>query len=145
MKLIKEVMSDNVKCVDPETSIRDVAVLMRDMDVGAIPVCENDRIAGIVTDRDIVVKTLTGEMSPEGASARDVMSSPIVFCFEDEDIGEAARLMEVNQIRRLAVLNHDKRLVGIVSLGDISVMGHENLSGEILQKVSEPPEDRLSA
>lgn len=144
MKQIKEVMSQNVKCVTPEASLFEVAELMRDMNVGSLPVCDNDKVTGIVTDRDIVVKTLVGGMDPQTACARDVMSTPIVYCFEDDELGDAARLMEVKQIRRLAVMNRNKRLVGIVSLGDIAVRGSEYLSGEILEKVSEP-EQRRSA
>lgn len=137
MKQIKEVMSGQVQCAAPETSLREIAQMMKNIDSGAIPVCDNDRLAGIITDRDIVIKTIVNGADINKTTARDVMSSPIVYCFEDDDIGEAARLMEVKQIRRLVVLNRDKKMVGILSLGDISVRASEELSGEILEKVSE--------
>ncbi len=146
MKSISEVMSKNVQVVAPDASLREVAMKMKELDAGAIPICDNGRLRGIVTDRDIVIKTLTNGIDIHSATARDVMSSPIVYCFEDDDIGEAARIMEVKQIRRIVVLSRDKQMVGIVSLGDIAVRGHEELSGEILEKVSEPSaEHRMSA
>jgi CBS domain-containing protein len=139
MKKLKEVMSKNVKCVSPETGLREIARKMKELDIGSVPICENDRLVGIVTDRDIVMKTLANDLDPNKASAREVMTSPVVYCFEDHDIGEASRLMEVKQIRRLIVLTRDKKLAGIVSLGDLSVRGgSEELAGETLEKISEP-------
>lgn len=139
MKQLKEIMSTNVVCLSPDTSVRDIAIKMKELDCGSIPVCDNDRLVGMVTDRDIVIKTLAGSTDPMSARARDVMTSPITYCYEDQDIGEAARIMEVKQIRRLVVLNREKRLVGIVSLGDLSLRsGNEELIQEILEKVSTP-------
>jgi CBS domain-containing protein len=140
MRTIKEVMTKNAQCLDPSSSLRDVALKMKELDAGSIPICENDRLVGMVTDRDIVLKTFANGQNPATATARDVMTSPIVYCFEDQDVGEAARMMEVKQIRRLVVLGRDKKLVGIVSLGDIAVRGSEELSGEILQKVASSPD-----
>jgi CBS-domain-containing membrane protein len=113
-------MTQNAQCLDPESSLRAVAAKMKEIDCGAVPICHNDRLVGMVTDRDMVTKALAEGRDPNSTRARDVMTSPIVYCFEDQDIGEAARVMEVRQIRRLVVLNKDKRLVGIVSLGDLS-------------------------
>lgn len=137
MKPISDVMSKNVVCLSPDTSLREVATRMKALDCGAIPVCDNDRLAGMVTDRDIVIKAVAEGIDITAAKARDVMTSPVVYCFENQDVGEAARLMEVKQIRRLLVLDENKRLVGILSLGDISTRGYEELSGEILEAVSE--------
>jgi CBS domain-containing protein len=132
-------MTQNAQCLDPESSLRAVAAKMKEIDCGAVPICHNDRLVGMVTDRDMVTKALAEGRDPNSTRARDVMTSPIVYCFEDQDIGEAARVMEVRQIRRLVVLNKDKRLVGIVSLGDLSLRGgSEELPSEVLEKVSEP-------
>lgn len=139
MKTLKEVMSGNVACLSPEASMQEVATKMKELDAGSIPVCENDRLIGMVTDRDIVVKGVAGGIDLKSACARDVMTTPVVYCFEDQEIGEAARVMEAKQIRRLLVLNRDKRLVGIVSLGDLSIRaGSEDISYEVLESVSEP-------
>lgn len=137
MKKIKEVMTRTVQCVPPTTGLREVAKKMQELDVGSIPICENDRLVGMVTDRDIVLKTLGGSLDPKTARAKDVMTSPIVFCYEDQDVNEASRLMEVKRIRRLAVLSRDKRLVGIVSLGDLSLHGESDiLAAETLRRIS---------
>ena len=107
--------------------------------VGSLPVCENDRLVGMLTDRDIVVRAIADGCDTKTTTAREIMTPDIVYCFEDQDVQEAARLMEQNQIRRLVVLNRDKRLVGIVSLGDLAVeTGDEHLTGKTLEKVSEP-------
>lgn len=145
MRQIKDIMSGQVQCVDPKTDLREIAKMMKELDSGAIPVCDQGRLTGMVTDRDIVIKTLANGLDAYHATAADVMSAPIVYCFEDDDIGEAARLMEVKQIRRLVVLDRAKKLVGILSLGDISVRASEELSGEILEKVSEKDQERKTA
>ena len=144
MKKISEVMSKNVVCLSPEATLQEVASRMKGLDCGAIPVCENDRLAGMGTDRDIVVKAVAGGKDIGAVTAREVMSTPVVWCFDHQEIGEAARLMEVRQIRRLLVVDENKRLVGIVSLGDISTRGFEELSGEILEAVSEDEEDKVA-
>jgi CBS domain-containing protein len=138
MKTLKEVMSTGVCCLSPESSLSEVAAKMKELDVGSIPICENDRLVGMVTDRDIVTKALVDEETM-GTKAREVMTSPIVYCFEDQDVGEAARIMEIKQIRRLVVLDRNKKLVGIVSLGDLSVRsGNEELIQEVTEDVSRP-------
>lgn len=137
MKQLKDVMTPKVQVIHPGASLKDVANKMKELDCGAIPVCEQDRLVGMVTDRDIVIRGLAEEKDFNSVCARDVMSSPIIYFFEDQNVDEAARLMEVKQIRRLVVLNRNKRMVGIVSLGDVAVQtGNEELSGEILEKVS---------
>src|SRR5688500_5771475 len=114
---VKDIMTPAVECVRPDDNIAHAAERMRDLDVGSLPVCgENDKLVGIVTDRDITVRATAGCCTPEGTVVRDVMTPGIVCCFEDQDITEVADLMEQNQIRRLPVLNMDKQLVGIVSL-----------------------------
>jgi len=137
--LVKDVMTKGVECVSPSTSLKEAAERMKNMDIGPLPVCENDRLVGMITDRDITVRATAEALPPMLGQVRDVMTPDVVSCFEDQDVEEAARLMKENQIRRLVVLNRDKRLVGIVSLGDLAVeTGDEKLAGETLEQVSEP-------
>ena len=139
MKQLKEVMTQDIQVIHPNASLKEVAIKMKELNCGAMPVCENDKLLGMVTDRDIVIRTLADNRDPNTTYAKEVMSSPIIYFFEDQEIDEAARLMEVKKIRRLVILNRKKRLVGIVSLGDLAVRtGSGELSGEILGKVSEP-------
>ena len=141
---VKEVMTRGVECVRPEDSIAAAAQKMKDLDVGALPVCgDGDRLKGMITDRDITVRATAGCCDPGGTCVQDVMTPNIIYVFEDQDITEAARLMKENQVRRLVVLNGDKRLAGIVSLGDLAVdTRDEELSGATLEAVSEPAEPR---
>jgi len=133
-------MTKGAECVTPSTTLADVARKMKNLDVGSLPVCENDRLVGMLTDRDIVVRAVADGCDTKTITAREVMTPDIVYCFEDQDVQQAARLMEENQIRRLVILNRDERLVGIVSLGDLAVeTGDEHLTVKTLEKeVSEP-------
>ncbi|HLO33543.1 MAG TPA: CBS domain-containing protein [Anaerolineales bacterium] len=138
MKL-KEIMTKDVEVIHPDEPLRAVAQKMRARDIGFLPVCDGDRLIGVVTDRDIIVRATAEGMDPNGIIGRDLMTSPIIYCFDDQDVEEAARVMEQNQIRRVAVLSRaDKRLVGVVSLGDIATNGTKDVSAEVLQSVSEP-------
>ena len=137
--LVKDVMTKGVQCVAPTDSIQAAARKMRDFNVGAIPVCDNDRLGGIITDRDIAVRCVADGCDLKSTKVKDVRTPGIVYCFQDQDVREAAQIMRNRQIRRLAVLNRDKRLVGIVSLGDLAVETHdEHLAWETLEGVSEP-------
>lgn len=133
---VKEIMHSGVAWVDPERNLSDVASIMRKEDVGAIPVGENDKLVGMVTDRDIVVRGLADGSDPLQLKARDVMSKPIIYCLEDEEVDDAVRLMEQKKIRRLPVINKQKRMTGMISLGDIAAMGSPNLCNETLRAVS---------
>jgi CBS domain-containing protein len=136
---VKDVMTKGAECVTPSTSLQEAASKMKNLDVGPLPVCENDHLVGMITDRDITVRATAEALPPRLGQVRDVMTPDVVYCFEDQDVDEAARLMKEHQIGRLVVLNRDKRLVGIVSLGDLAVeTGNEKLAGETLEKVSEP-------
>jgi CBS domain-containing protein len=137
-------MTGVVECIRPEASIAAAAQKMKDLDVGALPVCgDNDRLAGMITDRDITTRATAARRDPGGTFARDVMTPNIIHVFEDQDITEAAQLMKENQVRRLVVLDRDKRLVGIVSLGDLAVdTRDEELVGATLEAVSEPAAPR---
>ncbi|SRR5579884_2183092 len=137
--LVREVMTREVECVAPDATLQQAAQKMRDLDVGPLPVCDNDRLAGMITDRDIAVRAVAEGRDPKATRVRDAMTAGVDYCFEDDDVGQAARVMKEKQIRRLAVLNHDKRLVGIVSLGDLAVeTGDAHLAGHTLERVSEP-------
>ena len=114
------------------------AQLMQQLNVGALPVCETDQLAGILTDRDIVVRAVALGREPESTRVSEAMSLGIVYVYEDQDAEEAAKIMQRHQIRRLPVLNRDRRLCGIVSLGDLAVESESQISGEILKEVSSP-------
>lgn len=133
---VKEVMHTGVSWVEPDTSVAEVAKRMRSEDIGAVPVGEHDRLIGMVTDRDITCRGTAEGAHPNELTARDVMSKGIVFCRDEEDVDDALRIMEEKKIRRLPVLNEEKRMVGMLSLGDISSKVSESLSGEIMRAVS---------
>jgi len=138
MKL-KEIMSRNVEVVTPDTPIQAAAEKMRALDVGPLPVCDGDRLVGMVTDRDITVRATAEGAEPFSTRVGDVMTAEAVFAFEDDDIEKAAQMMRDKQIRRLAVLHREKQLVGIVALGDLAVdTGDEQQSGSVLKEVSRP-------
>jgi len=140
---VHEAMTRGVECVRPDDTLQDVAQRMKDLGVGALPVCENDRLVGIITDRDITVRATAEGEDPWTGRVHEFMTRGITYCFEDQDIIEGARLMKQNQLRRLVVLNRAKRLVGIVSLGDLAVeTGDEPLTGEALEAISEPVHTR---
>jgi CBS domain-containing protein len=136
---ISEVMTRGVQCVKPGDSLRDAAKKMRDLDVGPVPVCgDNDKLAGMLTDRDIAIRAVAEGKDPNSTKVQDVMTPDIHYCFEDQDVEEAAKQMRDRQIRRLVVLNRDKRMVGIVSLGDLAVeTSDEDMAGETLEAVSQ--------
>jgi CBS domain-containing protein len=128
---VKDAMHKGVEWVGPDTPVTEVAKLMRTHDIGAVPIGENDRLIGMVTDRDIVCKGLAKDgFNASRTTARDVMTPDIHCCREDDDLAKAVRHMETLRIRRLPVINKSKRMVGILSLGDV---GH-SVSGELLSE-----------
>jgi len=134
---VKEAMHKGVDWVDPDTPVIDLAKLMRQHDIGAIPIGQNDRLIGMVTDRDIVCKGLAEDgFDISRATARDVMTRGIHCCNEDDDLAKAVRHMEELKVRRLPVINKSKRMVGILTLGDISRSAQSDLLSEILKSVS---------
>lgn len=136
---LKEIMTRNVQVIDPGISLREAARMMKDLDIGAIPVCDGDRLRGFITDRDITVRAVAEGEDPSTCKVSDVMTDRVFWCFENDDVEKAGELMREKQIRRLAVLDQNKRLVGIVSLGDLAVEGEdEDYAGEVLEAVSEP-------
>jgi len=142
MKL-KDIMTANVECVRPGDTLQEAARRMKSLDVGPMPVCgDNDKIVGMLTDRDITIRATAEGKDPKTAKVQDAMSEEVIWCFEDQDSEDAARLMQERQVRRLLVMSREKRLVGIVSLGDLATEGKETQAGEVLQGVSEPSEPR---
>jgi CBS domain-containing protein len=134
---VKEAMHRGVDWLSPETPVREIARLMRDHDIGAVPIGENDRLVGMVTDRDIVCKGVAGEpFDADLTTARDVMTPEIHCCSEDDDLAKAVRHMEELKIRRLPVINRSKRMIGMLSLGDISRVAPNELVTEWAKSVS---------
>jgi CBS domain-containing protein len=135
---VKEVMHKGVDWVGPDTSVTDLAKLMCQHDIGAIPIGENDRLIGMVTDRDIVCKGLADDsFEARGATARDVMTPGIHCCREDDDLAKAVWHMEDLKVRRLPVINKSKRMVGILSLGDVRRSAPSDLLSEVVKSVSD--------
>jgi CBS domain-containing protein len=133
---VKDVMHKGAEWIAPQTPVADVARKMRDLDVGAMPVGENDRLIGMVTDRDITCRGVANGSALSQLTARDVMSKGIIYCREDEELDDAIRIMEQRQVRRLPVINDRKRMVGMLSLGDIADAASHELSGEVIAAVS---------
>ena len=134
---VHDIMTPSVHIADPNMTIRDVARWMRAEDVGALPVGENDRLVGVVTDRDIVMRAVAEERSPGNTSVREVMSEGVCYCFEDDDVEGASQVMATHQVRRLPVLNRQKRLVGVIALADISRADDESAQ-DALKDISAP-------
>jgi len=136
---VKEIMTTGVECARPAASVREAAIRMRDLAVGSLPVCDHrERLVGIVTDRDLVIRALAEGADPETTRVDEVMTPGVEYCFEDQDVARAAELMKQKQIRRLLVLNRDKKLKGIVSLGDVAVKGrNDRMSGDTSEQASQ--------
>jgi len=134
---VSECMTREVKIANPQETICDAAKMMADCDAGVLPVGENDRLVGVITDRDIAVRGVAEGKGPN-ASVREVMSAEVQYCFEDDDVDQALRKMGELQVRRLPVLNRDKRLVGIVSLSDLAMHGETARAGSALSNIARP-------
>jgi len=142
MKL-REIMTPNVECVRPGDTLQEAAAKMKSLDVGPMPVCgDDDKIVGMLTDRDITIRATAEGKDPKTTRVQDAMSEDVIWCYEDQDTDEAAELMQERQVRRLLVMGRDKRLVGIVSLGDLATEGKKKQAGETIQAVSEPSQPR---
>ena len=135
---VAHVMSSNVECTRPDAPVQQAAEQMRTLDVGSLPVCHQGRLVGMVTDRDIVVRSVCEGHDPESDHVEDVMTPDVVCCYEDDELDAAAELMKEKQIRRLPVLNREKQLVGIISLGDLAIEpGEDQLAEDALEAISE--------
>ena len=141
---LKEFINHRVEVVHPDDTLQQAAEKMKDLDVGSMPVCEGQSLVGIVTDRDITIRATAKGQDPTRTAVREVMTADVFYCFEDQDVEEAARIMRENQIRRLFVLNEDEELVGVTSLGELAtVTGNRDLAGETLERISEPHDPGL--
>ncbi|HEV2899333.1 MAG TPA: CBS domain-containing protein [Pseudaminobacter sp.] len=134
---VSNCMTKNVKIADPNQTIRDAALAMARLDAGVLPVGENDRLVGMITDRDIAIRGVAEGKGPD-AKIRDVMSTDVKYCFDDEEIDDVLHNMGELKVRRMPVLNRDKRLVGIVSLGDLATNAETAEAGEALGDISRP-------
>jgi CBS domain-containing protein len=140
---LRDIMTAGVEVISPEATIQEAAQKMSRLDIGPLPVCDGEQLVGMLTDRDITVRAVAEGCDPMTTTVREAMTPDLVYCFEDQDVQEAASLMEQYQIRRLPILSRNKRLVGIVSLGDLAVnTSGQPLAGEVLEQVSEPAEPR---
>jgi CBS domain-containing protein len=137
MMKVSEIMSRDVQVAAPDVSIKEAARIMANMDAGAVPVGEEEQLVGMITDRDIAVRAVAEGKSPD-TPVRDVMSTDILYCFQDDDIEQVARNMAEMKVRRLPVVDRHKRLVGIVSFGDVAKGVKSNLAGEAIADLSRP-------
>jgi CBS domain-containing protein len=131
---VSEVMTRDVEIAAPDDTVQTAARMMADTGAGALPVGENDRLVGMVTDRDIAVRAVAEGKAPDACKVRDVMTGEIKYVFDDEEVGELSRKMAEWQVRRLPVLNRDKRLIGIVSLGDLAI--EEKTKGQVSEAMA---------
>lgn len=127
-------MTRNVEVIHPDSNLMEAAKLMQKYDIGSLPVCEGDRLVGMLTDRDIVVRGIAQNKDYLKTCVKEVMTTPIVYCYEDQEAEEVARVMEVKKIRRVVVLNRKKRMVGIASLDNLAES--QAIAGEILARLT---------
>jgi CBS domain-containing protein len=137
MTLVSEVMTPKVKLATPDLTIRQAAMLMAELDAGVLPVSDKDRLVGMITDRDIAVRAVAKGLSPD-TKVDKVMTTEVKYCFDDDSVDDVARNMGDIKVRRLPVINRDKRLVGILSLGDMAVEDGPDNAGAALCSISEP-------
>ncbi|MBS0269434.1 MAG: CBS domain-containing protein [Proteobacteria bacterium] len=133
---VRDVMHKGAEWISPQTPLSKAAQLMKDLDIGALPVGENDRLVGMVTDRDITCRAIAGSQDVSKMTAQNVMSKGIVYCTAEEELEDALRIMETKKIRRLPVIDGKKRMVGMLSIGDVSHAAPRNVSGEVITAVS---------
>jgi CBS domain-containing protein len=131
-------MSQPVDVIDVSTTSRDAARRMRDEHIGALPVRKNDQLVGMVTDRDIVARAVAENRLPSNTAVSAVMSEGIFYCFEDDTLEEAARIMAEHQVRRLPVLSRDQRLVGILAIADLARSGAKQAEEQAIEGISQP-------
>jgi CBS domain-containing protein len=142
-KELRDIMTRDVEVVRAGASLKEAASKMKSLDVGLLPVCNGDQLQGILTDRDITIRATADGRDPKKTKVTAVMSTDLAYCLEEQEVEEAVSLMEARQIRRIPILNQDKRLVGIVTLADIAVhVRDRDLSGETLEEISAPAEPK---
>ena len=137
---IKDIMTTEVQVLEPNDTLQTAAQRMRGHDIGLLPICDNDRLVGVVSDRDLAIRATAEGLDPKSTKVSQIKSDDVAYCFDDQSVDEAARVMQERQIRRLVVLDRkDKRMVGIVALGDVATNGTAKTAGEVLEVVSEAP------
>jgi CBS domain-containing protein len=134
---VSEAMSRDVRIANPNQRISEAAKVMTEIDAGILPVGENDRLVGMITDRDIAVRAVAGGKGPD-TTVREVMTTEVKYCFEDEDLVHVSKNMAELQLRRLPVVNRDKRLVGILALADIAVVEGSRTTGRAIEGITRP-------
>lgn len=137
---VEEIMTRDVRTASLGDTIREAAEIMDQLNVGALPVCDGRRLCGMITDRDITVRATSAGRGPDECKVSDVMSVDVQYCFEDDDLSAAAEHMKSLQVRRLPVVNRNKELVGVLSLGDMATRGGYGEAAETLRQVSDPSE-----
>ena len=142
---VREVMTERPRSVTPQTPVNEVAELMAADDVGAIPVVDGDRLVGIVTDRDIVVRAIAKGKDTRGMPASEVSSRELVTVDPEDDLSDALQLMAQHQVRRLAVVDEGERLVGVLSQGDVALSAKEKHTGQLVEDISQPPQGPRTA
>ncbi len=144
---VRDCMTKNVKLTSPTTTATEAARIMRDGDFGMLPVGDGDRLVGMITDRDIAIRGVAEGKDPNTATVRDIMSTKVLYCYDDDDTTAVAKNMGENRVRRLPVLNREKRLVGIISLGDIAVSQESNLqiTADAFRAISRNGSDQVAA
>lgn len=145
MTQIKDVMNPNFKWMAPDSPVAQVAQQMRDMDCGFMPLAENDKIIGMVTDRDITVRAIAEGKDPANTPAREIMTAKTYYCYDDQDVEEVCNNLGEIQVRRLPVVNRDKRLVGIVSMGDLAQSASRPNIGQTEQQITAQVQERKQA
>ena len=133
---VKDAMHKGTEWIGPDTPVPEIAMKMKKLDIGAMPVGENDRLIGMVTDRDITCRAIANGKDCSSLTARDVMTAGMIFCRDTEDLDDALRVMEQKKVRRLPVIDGKKRMVGILSIGDISHVASHELTGEVMAALS---------
>ncbi len=134
---VNEAMTGDVMLVNPDQSIREAAQMMIEIDAGVLPVAENDHLVGMITDRDIAVRAVAAGKSPN-TKVREIMSGEVLYCFDDEELTHVSRNMSDMKVRRLPVVNRDKRLVGVISIGDLARNEQPTTVGRTVSRLSEP-------
>jgi len=137
MPKIADIMSTDVRTIQPQESLRRAAQCMQELDVGALPVCDGDRLLGMLTDRDIAIRGVADGLDPDTACVSDIMTPEVQYCTAEQDAEEAKRLMGARQVRRLPVLDGGQRIVGIVSLGDLALREGGHID-KALRDISQP-------
>ena len=135
---VRDAMTHDVQLASPTQTLRQAALLMAKIDAGALPVADKDHLVGMITDRDIAIRAVAAGKGPK-TLVRDIMSAEVLYCFEDQDLDEVARNLGDQKVRRLPVMNREKRLVGILSLGDMALKANgSDPAADALKAISEP-------